>query len=91
LCWLGIRLKLGRLPAGVGKRHLVGGAAVCGIGFTVSLFITGLAFRDPTLEDPAKIGVFVASVVAGLIGALVLLSAPKTPDAGSVGSPRADA
>jgi NhaA family Na+:H+ antiporter len=80
MSWLAVRLKLGRLPEGVGKRHLVGGAAVAGIGFTVSLFITALAFDDPNLIDPAKIGVFTASIIAGLVGAAVLFAAPKVTE-----------
>jgi NhaA family Na+:H+ antiporter len=76
MTWLAVKLKLGRLPERVGKRHLVGAAAVAGIGFTVSLFITGLAFDDPSLTDPAKIGVFTASIIAGLVGVAVLFAAP---------------
>ena len=62
--WLAVRLGLGRLPTGAAWAHVVGVAAVAGIGFTVSLFITGLAFADPTLQSDAKIGVLVASAVA---------------------------
>jgi NhaA family Na+:H+ antiporter len=80
MSWLAVRLKLGRLPEGVGKRHLVGGAAVAGIGFTVSLFITALAFDDPSLIDSAKTGVFTASIIAGLVGAAVLFAAPKVTE-----------
>jgi len=78
--WLAVRLRLGRLPEGVGKRHIVGAAAVAGIGFTVSLFITSLAFEDPAAVEPAKIGVFAASILAGLIGGLTLLSARRAPE-----------
>ena len=67
-----IRLGIGILPHGVTRRHLVGLAAVGGIGFTVALFITGLAFDDAALIDMAKIGVFVGSAIAGLIGATIL-------------------
>jgi NhaA family Na+:H+ antiporter len=70
--WLAVRLKLGRLPDGVQWRHVVGASTVAGIGFTVSLFITALAFDDTQLIAEAKIGVFLASLLAGLAGAAVL-------------------
>ena len=84
MSWLAIRWNLGEAPVGVERRHLVGAAAVAGIGFTVSLFITGLAFDDPALVDAARLGVLSGSIVAGLIGALILGSrVPRrgqTPD-----------
>jgi len=66
------RLGLGRYPTGVTGRHLLGAGAVGGIGFTVSLFITGLAFDDEVLQAQAKIGILAASLVAALLGAAVL-------------------
>jgi Na+:H+ antiporter, NhaA family len=66
------RLGIARLPAGVGWRHIAGAAALGGIGFTVSLFIAGLAFPDGELLDAAKIGVLAGSVVAGSAGAWLL-------------------
>ena len=76
---LGPSSRHGHLPHGITRRHLVGLAAVGGIGFTVSLFITGLAFDDPALVDMAKIGVFVGSTVAGLVGAAILSGAKREP------------
>jgi Na+:H+ antiporter, NhaA family len=66
------RSPLGQLPAGVGRRHVVGAGALGGIGFTVSLFITGLAFSDEALRAQAKIGILAGSLVAALVGAAVL-------------------
>jgi len=66
--WLAVRLGLGSLPRGVGWRHLAGVGLLAGIGFTVSLFITGLAFEDLELVSEAKIGILGASVVAGAAG-----------------------
>jgi NhaA family Na+:H+ antiporter len=80
MSWLAVKLKLGRLPQNVGKRHLVGAAAVSGIGFTVSLFITGLAFDDSAVVETAKVGVFAASIIAGLAAAAVLLWAPAVTE-----------
>ena len=84
--WLAVRLGLGRLPAGAGWRHIAGVGATAGIGFTVSLFITGLAFDTDTLQDNAKIGILIASVSAAIIGAIIFLLADRRP----LRSPRVD-
>jgi NhaA family Na+:H+ antiporter len=65
---LAVRSGIGRLPEGVTWPHMLGTAAVAGIGFTVSLFITDLAFESVALRDHAKVGIFVASIVAGTLG-----------------------
>ncbi|HEU4736571.1 MAG TPA: Na+/H+ antiporter NhaA, partial [Solirubrobacterales bacterium] len=57
---------------GVDTRGLLGAAALAGIGFTVSLFITPLAYPDPPLLEAAKIGVLGASVVAAIVGIAIL-------------------
>jgi NhaA family Na+:H+ antiporter len=72
--WLGTRLQLAVLPPETRWAHLAGAAALGGIGFTVSLFITGLAFEQADLADAAKLAVLVASIVASVIGAGVLLA-----------------
>jgi NhaA family Na+:H+ antiporter len=77
--WIAVRLGLARLPDGANWRHIVGVAAVAGIGFTVSLFITTLAFDAPSLQDDAKIGTLVASAVAASAGALLLAIAGRRP------------
>lgn len=66
------RFRLGRLPKGVGTRDLVGGAALAGIGFTVSLFIVGLAFDDARIVDEAKIGVLGGSLLSAVVGTAIL-------------------
>jgi len=71
---------LGRLPSGVGLRHVIGVAALGGIGFTVSLFITGLAFGAEALQAQAKIGILAGSLTAALFGAVVLIGASPAPD-----------
>ena len=78
--WLAIKLGLAEAPPGVRWPHLVGTAAVAGIGFTVSLFITALAFEDATLVATAKTGVLLASFAAGLLGATILLLSPRTEE-----------
>ena len=62
------RPPIGELPRGVAPPDLIGGAALTGIGFTVSLFIVDLAFDSPTLQADAKIGVLTASLVAAALG-----------------------
>ena len=75
---LAVRLGLGRLPRHTTWTHIYGVSALAGIGFTVSLFITGLAFSDPGLTDLAKIGIFAGSGIAGLIGYLILRFSGRT-------------
>jgi Na+/H+ antiporter NhaA len=65
---LGARWGVGRLPQGVGTGHVAGGAALSGIGFTVSLLITGLAFQDRALRDEATVGVLLSTVLATGLG-----------------------
>lgn len=67
-----VRFGLGKLPPGTTWAHVVGLAAVAGIGFTVALFVAGLAFEDPEFADLAKVGIFSGSIVAGIIGSIVL-------------------
>lgn len=67
---LATRLRLGHLPRGMTLAHLAGIGLLAGIGFTVSLFITGLAFDHPELARDAKMGVFAASIIAGVAGYL---------------------
>ncbi len=73
--WAAVRLNIGKLPPGTGWMHVIGLAAVAGIGFTVSLFVAGLAFTDPHLTDLAKVGIFAGSALAGVIGVVILLLA----------------
>jgi NhaA family Na+:H+ antiporter len=68
---LALRLRIGRLPDDLGLAHIFGVATLGGIGFTVSLFITDLAFRGQVIDD-AKIGVLAASALAAVIGVVVL-------------------
>ena len=67
-----VKMGLARLPAGVSWAALVGGGFLGGIGFTMALFIAGLALEGPLL-DSAKIGILCASAVAGAVGYLILL------------------
>ncbi len=66
-----VRLRLGSLPSGVGPGQALGGAALSGIGFTVSLLIAGLAFDDQTLRDEATVGVLIAAFLSVATGWVV--------------------
>ena len=74
---LAVRSGLARLPEGVTQRHVFGVAMIAGIGFTVSLFITGLAFDRADLQNAARLAVLVTSVVAAGLGSAVLLTGDR--------------
>jgi Na+/H+ antiporter NhaA len=80
-----IKLKIANMPEGLTSRHLFGVGFLAAIGFTMSLFVTNLAFTGPTPELiaehqlQAKLGIFMASLIAGLIGYFILKAVkPKT-------------
>ncbi len=73
---LAVAVGIGRLPASVTPRYVLGAGALAGIGFTVSLFVTELAFGDSIHADEAKLGVLIASIAAALIGTAICL--PRT-------------
>jgi len=73
-CWLATKLKLASPPEGVNWSQILGASWLCGIGFTMSLFVAGLAFDEPDLLDLSKIAILGASVLAGCGGAAVLRS-----------------
>jgi len=60
------------LPPGVNWGQLWGVSCLGGIGFTMSIFITELAFTDAAIVDDAKIGIFIASILSAIFGALIL-------------------
>lgn len=79
--WLGCRLRWAALPNGVTWPQLVGVAALGGIGFTVSLFITGLAFTEPGFTSDATIGILASALLASVIGVAVLVASTRMPPA----------
>jgi NhaA family Na+:H+ antiporter len=66
------RLRVAKLMPGLAWRHIAGLGMLGGIGFTISLFISDLAFKQQTVVDRAKIGVFAASALSGLAGFVLL-------------------
>ena len=80
--WLAVKLGLARLPEGVSWGALLGGGALAGIGFTMSLFIAGLAFRgsDSALVEASKVGILAGSAISAALGmALLLWILPRAP------------
>lgn len=71
--WLAIKLKLARLPSTINWPHLYGVAIICGMGFTMSLFIGTLAYSDNNTDTSlVRLGVILGSLLSGLLGYLVL-------------------
>lgn len=70
--WILVKLKVAPFPKGMNIRNLFGLSLLASIGFTMSLFITSLAFTDQEHITQAKIGIFAASIIGGVLGYLVL-------------------
>ncbi|MEL6487194.1 MAG: Na+/H+ antiporter NhaA [Pseudomonadota bacterium] len=75
MSWIAVKAGFASLPEGIGWRKIHGLSLLAAIGFTMSLFIGGLAFEDPAQVDAVKIGVLAGSLVAALSGFLILKSA----------------
>lgn len=80
--WLVVRSGVAVLPGGTTWRIIHGTSWLAGIGFTMSLFIAGLAFPDAGLVDASKLGILAASVIAGLVGWALLRFGRRTGDSG---------
>ncbi len=72
LCWLIVKLKWCNLPEGTNWKILLGAGALAGIGFTMSIFISNLAFDDANIIQDSKIAVLIGSLVAAIIGMIIL-------------------
>jgi NhaA family Na+:H+ antiporter len=78
LSWLAVRSGRGALPEGVTWGQIAGAGCLAGIGFTMSLFISDLAFDNETLIATAKVGILAASLASGVCGFFILSrSLPK--------------
>ena len=71
--WLAVRLGIVALPANVTWRHMIAAGCLGGIGFTMSLFISALAFGSGAEDTLAKVGILAASALAAIVGSLILL------------------
>ena len=72
--YVGMKTNLFNLPESVTIKDVFGLSLLCGIGFTMSLFINGLAFSDPVLIDSSKLGIFIGSMISAVTGYLILKS-----------------
>jgi NhaA family Na+:H+ antiporter len=72
MIFLAVQLKLSPMPDHANYRHIFGMSILCGIGFTMSLFIGGLAFSDISLQADIRLGVLAGSVVAAIVGYMFL-------------------
>lgn len=77
--WIAEKTGLAQLPTGSNWLQVIGAGFLAGIGFTMSLFITALAFEDPVLSDLAKMAILFGSLIAGITGYLVVRGAAKEP------------
>lgn len=73
-CWLAIQLKMSSLPKGMSWGSLYGTAALCGVGFTMSLFIGSLAFEETNINIlfDERLGIIIGSLASGIVGYLIL-------------------
>ena len=78
--WLAVKSGVSELPTGIGWRHVYGAGWLAGIGFTMSLFITDLAFSDGSLMGAAKLGILAASLISGVAGWTILRGATSRQD-----------
>jgi len=72
ISWLAVKTKLAKLPYKVNWWHIYGTALICGIGFTMSLFIASIAFGNNEMTSLARLGVFTGSILSGIVGYYVL-------------------
>lgn len=80
-CWVLVKVKLAQLPKYVTWRHMAGAGALAGIGFTMSIFISNLAFKDYDVIQFAKVAVLVGSLVAVILGLTIFFTLTKPSQA----------
>lgn len=78
-CWVLVKLSRVNLPANVQWKNLLGAAVLAGIGFTMSIFISNLAFAEAQTISYAKVSVLIASLTATILGLLILFSTKRGP------------
>ena len=80
-CWLALKLNVAKMPRGARLTHLFGVSALTGIGFTMSLFLSALAFANTTFENSSRQGVLIGSLCACVVGVAVIMLAGRTQSA----------
>jgi NhaA family Na+:H+ antiporter len=78
LSFLAMKIGWSSLPGGVTWRHMIGVGALGGIGFTMSIFITLLAFDNPEHITQSKMAILISSVIASILGLLILSKSAKS-------------
>ncbi|SQD78972.1 Na+/H+ antiporter NhaA [Moritella yayanosii] len=78
ISWFAVRFKISTLPEGVNLKQVFAVSVLCGIGFTMSMFITSLAFTDPVMADLARLGILLGSTLAAVFGYYLLACATTT-------------
>jgi NhaA family Na+:H+ antiporter len=78
--YVAVKTGMGRLPSGVRWRHVLGAGWLAGIGFTMSLFISQLAFGETRTIDEAKVGILLGSFVSAVVGATWLWLTPRAKE-----------
>jgi NhaA family Na+:H+ antiporter len=77
--WVAVKCGMASLPEGATVRQVIGVSVLCGIGFTMSLFVAHLAFPGAQAQlDACKVGILAGSVLSGAIGASILVSKGRT-------------
>ena len=76
--WIMVKFGISALPQHAGWKHIIGVALLAGVGFTMSLFISGLAFNDANFVEQAKYGILLASLTSGILGLIMLKSIKPT-------------
>ncbi|MFZ5431411.1 MAG: Na+/H+ antiporter NhaA [Bacteroidota bacterium] len=74
MSWAGVKIGLAELPPGIRWKNIFAVAVLGGLGFTMAIFVANLAFGIPVLLDQAKVGIFLGSIVSGLVGYFMLKS-----------------
>ena len=77
MCWLIFKLGLSTMPKGMNFKQIYGAALLCGVGFTMSLFIGGLAFGNATPLFDDRLGIIMGSIVSGIAGYMMLKATLK--------------
>jgi len=70
--WIGVKIKVSSLPAGTSWKHIAGTGMLAGIGFTMSIFIAGLSYKEPAVLDISKLSILAGSTLSALFGIGVL-------------------
>ena len=74
--WIGVKMKISSLPKGTDWKHLAGTGLLAGIGFTMSIFIAGLSYKEPAVLDLSKLAILAGSTLSALLGMGVLYLLP---------------